>query len=147
MKQFAKTYTVLMGLVMVLGLSQGCRKYNDGPAVSFRSRTERVSNEWRVDRYIRNGSDETQSFKNGSNNYQETYTKNGAYSYSYTDFLDINHSNSGQWQFQNNENEIIRFGMSGKDSEILTILRLTEDEFWYWVMESGDKVEYRMVPN
>jgi hypothetical protein len=48
--------SLLLGSICVF---TGCEKYKEGPKISFRSRTERVANTWKFQKYIINGADST----------------------------------------------------------------------------------------
>jgi hypothetical protein len=49
----------LLFIALTLTSIQGCKKYEDGPAISLRSRSARLSNTWRVENYKVNGDDYT----------------------------------------------------------------------------------------
>lgn len=126
--------------IVVAGLMiptiQSCKKYPDGPAISLRSRAERVANTWKVDNYKKNGTDYTSLVSD----YSETFTKAGDYSYLWGSF-----SGTGKWAFQNNDNEIKLNGVSNQSSQTLYILKLEEKQFWYYYMDGSDKKEFHMV--
>jgi hypothetical protein len=69
--------TMKAGIIMLLLTTaslfsiQSCNKYDDGPLVSIRSRTERVSNTWKVENYKVNNDDLTSLVTD----YRETFTK------------------------------------------------------------------------
>ena len=132
--------SVLVILVagLMIPIIQSCKKYPDGPTISFRSRTERVANTWKVDNYKKNGSDYT-SLMTG---YIETYTKDGNYSYSWGGF-----GGTGKWAFQNNDAEIKLNGVSNQSSQTLVILKLEEKQFWYYYMDGNDRKEFHMIQN
>ena len=149
-----KSATKIIGLLLIASMAiitnQGCKKYEEGPAISFRSRAARVANTWKVEKYIKNGVDETAqkySASGDKRNYTETYTKDGFYSYSYIDDKNDSKSGSGKWEFQNKDNEIKRSGVSGQSTETLVILKLKEKSFWFWYMDGGDKKEFHLIPN
>jgi hypothetical protein len=129
--------TVLIVVMMLIGM-QSCKKYDDGPAISFVSRTERVSNTWRVDNYKVNGDDFT-SLLSG---YTETFTKDGDYSYNWGVF-----SGTGIWTFANSDSEIRLTGTENQSSQTLVILKLEEKQFWYYYMDGNDKKEFHLVQN
>jgi hypothetical protein len=118
--------------------TQSCQKYSDGPMFSLRSRTERVSNEWKVDNYSINGTD----FTSLVSNYTETFTSNGGYSYSWG-LLD----GSGTWKFQNNDEEIQLTGTDNQSDRKLIIQKLEEDAFWYYYMDGNNKCEIHLISN
>jgi len=118
--------------------TQSCQKYPDGPMFSLRSRTERVSNTWKVDNYSINGTD----FTSLVSNYTETFSSNGDYSYSWG-LLD----GTGTWKFQNNDEEIQLTGTDNQSDRKLIIQKLEEDAFWYYYMDGNDKYEIHLVSN
>ena len=139
MKTSAKNKWALIILLGVLVFTiPACEKYPDGPLISFRSRKERVANTWKVDKYIKNGTDYTSDMIG----YTETYTKEGNYSY-----LFRNHSGTGVWNFQNSDKEIEIIGTSHLDTRTLYILKLEEKDFWYYYIDGGDKKEFHMIPD
>lgn len=132
--------------VSVIGLLSGtaltsCKKYEEGPSLSLRSRKARVANTWKIEQYLVNGSDQTSGINALLPNYTETYDKDGNYSFAYT-----NNSGSGRWEFQNSDLEIKRNGVSNQSSETLIILKLKEKEFWYKIVSGNDVEEVHLVP-
>ncbi|MFN4910347.1 MAG: hypothetical protein ACK444_08580 [Flavobacteriales bacterium] len=116
----------------------GCKKYPEGPSLSLRSRVERLENTWKISSVTMNGQDVTNLFS--SINYTETYDKEGNYS-----FASAVDNGSGKWEFQNNDLEIRRSGVSGQSSMDLTILKLKSNEFWYRVIDGSDEYEFHFV--
>jgi len=53
MKKLIIYFTLLL---MVVG---GCKKYDEGPLISLRSKEKRLCQEWKVDKYLLNGEDFT----------------------------------------------------------------------------------------
>lgn len=117
---------------------QSCKKYPDGPALSLRSKTERLSNTWKVENYTINGSDFT-SIVAG---YTETFTKENNYSYSWGVL-----SGTGKWAFQNNNMEVKLTGTEQQSSRVLYILKLEEKTLWYYYMDGNDKNEVHLIQN
>ena len=135
-----KTKNILFGILVIASSLTSCKKYPDGPSISFRSRIERVANTWKMEQVMLNGSDVTSNFTN--TNYTETYDKSENYSYSSTE-----ESGSGKWSFENNDMQIKRQGVSGQPTLDLTILRLKENSFWYKYTDGNDNYEFHLVPN
>lgn len=127
-------------LLLVVASFAACKKYEEGPAISFRSKTARVANTWKVESYTINGTDYTSTLANL--NYMETYDKDGNYSYTSSAG-----SGSGRWEFQSNEEQIKRSGVSSQPTETLVILRLKEKEFWYYYLDGNDRHEFHLVEN
>lgn len=137
MKKQAKFYAIIiLGLAIILPTLSSCSKYEDGPAFSLRTKSERVSNTWKVENYKINGDDLT-SLVSG---YYETFSKEGAYSYTWSLF-----SGAGKWEFQNDSKEIKLTGNDDHSSRKLYILKLEEDSFWYYFMDGSDKHEYHLI--
>ena len=128
----------ILCIALLMPTIQSCKKYPDGPLISFHSRTERVANTWKIDNYQKNGNDYT-SLMAG---YTETYTKDGNYSYSWG-----NLAGTGTWHFQNDDNQIKLTGITNQGTYNLVILKLEEKEFWYYYMDGNDKKEFHMIQN
>ncbi|MDP3557451.1 MAG: hypothetical protein Q8T03_08755 [Bacteroidota bacterium] len=129
--------TIILSALLIPTI-QSCKKYPDGPTISLRSRAERVANTWKVENYKINGNDYTSLVSS----YTETYTKQGAYSYSWG-IVD----GSGTWSFQNSDTEIKIRGTDNQASRKLTILKLEEKSFWYYYFEGNDKHELHLIGN
>lgn len=127
-----------MIVALMIPILQGCNKYEDGPAFSLRSRSSRLSNTWRVENYKVNGDDYT-SLVSG---YIETFSKSGAYSYSWG-LLD----GSGNWTFQNKDEQVKLTGNDIQSSRTLFIQKLEEKTLWYYYFEGDDKYELHLVAN
>lgn len=123
---------------LAIPTTQSCKKYEDGPVFSLRTRTARVANTWKVENYKINGDD----FTSLVSSYTETFTKKGAYSYSWG-ILD----GSGTWEFQNKDAEIKLSGNDGQASRTLFILKLEENAFWYYYMDGNNKNELHLIAN
>ena len=132
-----KTLAVIVLLsALTLPIIHSCKKYEEGPTLSIRTRAERVANNWKVENYKINGDDFT-SLVSG---YTESFTKKGAYSYSWGIL-----GGSGTWKFQNKDEEIKLSGDDGQSSRTLIILKLEEKAFWYYYMDGNDKNELHLV--
>jgi hypothetical protein len=78
MKNIKQIAVLVIFAGLIIAGFQSCAKYPDGQLINFQSRTERVSNNWKVDNYKLNDVDYT-SLVSG---YTELFTKEGAYSLS-----------------------------------------------------------------
>jgi hypothetical protein len=136
MKTPLKMILLMLIAGIVLPFSQGCQKYPDGPLISLKSKTTRISNTWKVDNYKVNGTDYT-SLVSG---YTETFTKDGDYSYKFSLI-----TGTGTWAFENN-NETVRItGIDNQSTVDLVIMKLDDSQFWYYYMDGDDKKEFHMV--
>jgi hypothetical protein len=133
-----KTTTVLLCLMALFVVPiQSCQKYPDGPFISFRTRTTRLSQTWKVDNAKKNDNDYT-SFVSS---YTETYTKGHDYSYVWGLL-----GGTGTWSFQNSDKEVSIVGVSNQASHTLYLLKLEEGALWYYYMDGSDKYEFHMIP-
>lgn len=118
--------------VMAAFLLNSC-KYEDGPAISFRSRKERVSNTWKLDKYLVNGVDSTIGYSTYYTAARWTFNKNGGFMYSYI-LPDTLVSATGTWEFTNSDEAINLSYITFTDTiqkQTLTILKLKEKDFWF----------------
>jgi hypothetical protein len=120
-----------------------CNKYDDGPGVSLRSRKERISNEWRVDKAY-NGSDDVSS---DFDQYNITLRKDNSTTLEATySFLsvDYSYSTNGTWSFLDNDTKV-RVDYENNDADnTYVILKLEEDRLW--VREEGSDLVLHLVP-
>lgn len=138
-------------IILLGGLLSSCKKYEEGPAFSLRTKTKRLSREWQIQEYYRNANLETSQLI--ITNYVESYNKNGAHTRSYNDKNGNLVSETGQWKFDNNKEEISVTGIgsiewtdqtSTVSSSSYIILRLTSKELWYYYENGGSKHEIHL---
>lgn len=134
-----KKVKLIAAVLTVLFAVTSCKKYPNGPSISFETRKARVANTWKMEAVTVNGADITSAYTNIS--YTETYTKTGDYSYG----SNLG-SGSGKWAFENKDTQIKRNGVSGQSSVDLTILRLKEKSFWYKFVDGKDTYEFHLIP-
>jgi hypothetical protein len=137
LNSFKGSIIMMFAVSLSLFALTSCNKYEDGPGISLRTRTERVSNTWKVENYKVNGSD----FTSLLNDYRETFTKSGNYSYTWNSL-----NGTGTWVFQNKDQEIRLTGNDNQSSRTFIILKLEEKSFWYYYMDGNDKHEIHLIP-
>lgn len=134
---------VLMYLVITVALFSSCQKYEDGPLISFRSKTERIANNWRVAKAIHDGNDVTGDF----NRYDISLSKNGDASLTATySFLgaDYDYKTTGKWSLvEDKEKIVLDFENNLADANYF-ILRLKEKELW--VRQENSNLELHLEP-
>ena len=136
MKNKIKFLTKIFITVIVFSVLQSCRKYADGPLISFHSRTERLANTWVVNNYSVNDVDYTYLLSG----YTETFTRDGNFYYTFRGL-----SGTGSWTFENNETEVRIIGIDHQASESLFIIKLAEKQLWYYYLDGNDRKEYHMT--
>lgn len=120
--------------VAFLLLFFGCKKYDEGPLLSLRTKTARVTGTWEVEYLGINGTDSTQIFKNSVYYARYVFIKNSAgdelVEYLYTNISGIHKS---EWYFGSRKgykHELyVRVGLAGCGSSFL-IKRLTDKQMW-----------------
>ena len=144
-----KLNVILLTVVASVLMLTSCSPYEEGPAISLRSRTERLDNEWRLTRLYINGTEQTLS----SFDQQTTleFEDNGTVNYSYAvmDSTAIVITGSGTWEFNDDQTEVfttITYTLGGTEKDTFKILRLKEEELWLENNQDGDVVETHYEP-
>lgn len=133
-----------------------CKKYPDGPALSLRSKKERIANTWKVNQLKIDGVDSTSYYTNLLQDYTITFTKSGNYTISYyisiPSFGNIPNSENGTWAFSSNKENLdlkpssIFLGDLPSQST-WQILKLYEKELWLSSSNfNGKKTEFHLLP-
>ncbi len=52
-----KKLTYILSLIIIISIFSGCKKYKEGPLVSFRSPINRIEGKWKVEKYLISGID------------------------------------------------------------------------------------------
>lgn len=137
------TRTTLLLAFTVTLLATSCKKYDDGPMFSLRSKTERVSNTWRVERATDGGNDVTSSF----DQYELQLLSNGDASlaalYSLGS-LSFEFQTNGTWSFEDSKEDLRLDFENDAADRTYEILRLKEDELW--LQENGGGLELHLIP-
>jgi len=144
-----KLNVILLTVVASVLMLTSCSPYEEGPAISLRSRTERLDNEWRLTRLYINGTEQTLS----SFDQQTTleFKDNGTVNYSYAvmDSTAIVITGSGTWEFNDDQTEVfttVTYTLGGTEKDTFKILRLKEEELWLENNQDGDVVETHYEP-
>jgi hypothetical protein len=121
-----------------------CTKYPDGPAISLRSRTERIANNWKIGQaFNSSGGDVTSGYTKYQLNLSHTgsaslYANYQVFGTTYT------YSTNGTWAFVNDESKI-SFVYSNNDANgVYQILKLKETELW--LKKDDGSLELHLVP-
>lgn len=144
-----KLNVILLTVVASVLMLTSCSPYEEGPAISFRSRTERLCNEWRLTRLYINGTEQTLSAFDQQTTLE--FKDNGTVNYSYAvmDSTAIVITGSGTWEFNDDQTEVITkitYVLGGTETDTFKILRLKEEELWLENNQDGDVVETHYEP-
>lgn len=146
----------ITGMVLVLALvfsMHGCKKYEDGPLLSFRSKEKRVVNSWKIEKYLNNDIDKTSELT--VTNWNEIYNEDGTCKRTFNDASGDYVDQSGTWAFNSDKTELNISGLGSVElsqsigtvsSSSIKILRLKEKEFWYSFENGGSRHEFHLIP-
>ena len=141
MKRMRQLLGILALTSMLSAGLSGCGKYEEGPWMSFRSRTERVANKWKIEKWTEKGVDQTaQALLLGLT---WEFTDDGKATMTVS-FMGKTESKTGTWAFANDDLEI-DITMGG-DKDSFTILKLKESEFWIKSKDDKDESEIHFIP-
>ena len=136
------TRTTLLLAFTVTLLATSCKQYDDGQMFSLRSKTERISNTWRVDKATNGGNDVTSSF----DQYELQLLSNGdatlAALYSLGS-LSFEFETTGTWSFEDSKEDLRLDFENDAADRTYEILRLKEDELW--LQDNGGGLELHLV--
>lgn len=121
MKKTLKLSAFLLGFALVFGAS--CKKYEEGPSLSFASKKGRVANTWVIEKMIVDGDEIDKDFYEGI---EIEYTKDGKY----TSKLDGDVFSEGTWEFGDKKETLITKDNDDDEKEEVTITKLKSKEFW-----------------
>lgn len=148
MKNHLNTLVVVASLAFCIVFT-ACQTYEDGPALSLRSKKERVSNKWRPAIVSRNDLDETDEY----GQYTLDFDEAGAFHWLRQkvdgDTTDI----QGTWSLSSANRQIKLSYLVAKDTInfkerllYMDIQRLKEDEMWLNFFDDGDYHSLRLIP-
>lgn len=103
-----------------------CKKYEEGPAVSLRTKKARITGDWTMEAILRDGKDVTNTIyvKNTLMDYHVIFEKDGR-------FVGVgNAMSAGSWEFGKKKETLVLKTEPGNTVESYFILRLTEKELW-----------------
>ena len=135
-----------MLLALPVLLFTACNKYEEGPAVSLRTKVGRVSNNWQVSSAYQNGVDKTSDFNAAFAGYLLDIRKDNTYTLQYSPFSVGTVTDNGHWKFNDEKTHII-FTDSDGDVSDYTIIRLKEKELWVrFHDDNNSEWEVHLVP-
>jgi hypothetical protein len=138
-----KNKKILLAASLIIITLTSCKKYDDGPAISLRSREERIANDWRIDQAMEGGSDVTSDFDNYHVVFRKNNTTTLTAKYRFLG-VDYEFATAGTWSFEDKDEKLkVDYENDGADATYI-ILRLKEEELW--LRKVGDDLELHLVP-
>lgn len=130
-----RKFTILFVVaIMASFVFSGCNKYDEGPTLTFKSNTSRISGEWKTTKATRNGVAETIN-----PNDRITIVKDGTLTVTYTNGV-ISYTVAGTWAFSSND-EIVTFTTSyvgTTHSQAYNIKRLSSTQMYLEYQDGND---------
>jgi len=127
----------LFAAIIVALTFTACKKYPDGPMLSFRSKTDRLCNTWQVQSATYNGADSTTLYT--SLNYTIQFNKDNSVVES---VLGSSYS-GGTWAFDSKKDNIL--WTDGTVSS-LEILKLEKSALWLQETDNGYTEVLHLIP-
>lgn len=124
MKSIRSITLAVLIAVATIGIT-GCKKYEEGPAFSLRSKKARVVGKWKVEKAWDNGTDITSTYD--ALNYRLEFKENGDLVLSRT-VAGITVTSTQKWEFSSDKEKIIIIDGSTRYENQIT--RLKNKEFW-----------------
>lgn len=145
MRNLSIIITLLVLCTITIG--SGCKKYEDGPYISFKTRKERITNIWKVEKAYRDGQDITDVYQ----------TQNPGLTWHFDDNQNATRSLSqqgekintnGKWAFQSDDEELaISLSNPLYSEEIVWVIkRLTTTQLWVMYTVDGVIYEIQLKP-
>jgi len=138
-----KTISKFFFLFSIAGiLLAGCGKYEEGPAISVKSKTARLAQKWYLEQTIEADGDIETPSPSQEDDYIE-FQKDGTFIFS-----DGTSSLQGTWEFNSDKSKVSYtfsfefFGITTTVTEDFTILRLASNEFWATDTD-GDEAHFK----
>ncbi|HEX8547064.1 MAG TPA: hypothetical protein VF691_08900 [Cytophagaceae bacterium] len=137
-----KTNKIFLLLIVITSLFSACRKYDEGPAISVRSRKERIANNWKIDKAYSNGNDVTQYYTA----YDLEFTKGGDaklianFNIGGTVF---SFDSKGTWSFEDNDEKLRLDLENNLADKTYNILKLEEKELWLKTVGGEDELHLK----
>ena len=133
----------LSSLLVFVVLFGSCGKYEDGPSISLRTKTSRISGDWKTEKNFYNGVE--QQVSPDSQNSVFTFEKDGTGKMTLT-LSGVSLSGDLEWEFGSGK-ETLKVRTKNTDGtwgewDESTILRLTNSELWIKDVPTGTTNEY-----
>lgn len=141
-----KTNLTLALLLALIFSAAGCKKYEKGPALSFRSKTERISNKWKIYQVYEGGQDKTADYKNTFYNWINEMKSDGKYTLTYRPGNLFDYTETGTWKFIEDNTKVYLDKDGSNDDGSWTIIKLKEDEVWVKTTYNNTEIELRLIP-
>ena len=150
MHRFTKK-TAFFSLIAFMAVSMVSCKYDEGPCMSLRSKTERLSNKWKVEYAYETpaGSSQPKDVTKWYNDwaFEMEIVNNNTWTSSVTDTSGT-YTTEGLWDFMSDKEEVrfkINSPQQSPDRFTYKVLKLKEKEIWFQHDQDTLTLELRMI--
>ena|ERR1051326_738628 len=143
-----KAIKITLGLaVMAMVVMTACSKYPEGPKLSLRSKTSRLAGDWKLSKYLKNGTDITSQVLGSGDMMTVSITKDGKWTSSYTSGS-FTFTSNGTWEFVEKKEKLkmVTDGSTDTDGDTTTIVKLKNKEFWTEDTQGSDTYQTQYEP-
>lgn len=135
-------------LSLLIAVSPSCKKYENGPALSFKSAEKRLVGKYKLETYKINEI-EIKLSEMGFDNFEKEYFEDGT-GKSYMSQFNYLIETEFEWEFNKNKTQIRERekglnGEWGQWNSFYTITKLTKTEFWTLNENSAEQHEFHYV--
>lgn len=123
---------VFIAIVVLLAVS--CGKYEEGPELSLKSKTKRLSREWVIDKVLENEIDVTLDYHLMKPNHTLLFLDYGSLKETVNEVII---AKGWEWGIDKETLVITYKLLEIEKTQIFRIRRLTSKEFWYTTNEDG----------
>jgi len=124
-------------LLATLAPISSCKKYEEGPSISLRTKKARITNEWKLEEMKIGGEDVTALIIGFGGEFNLNIKSDETFEQTFG-----GEEVKGKWKFSSDKEEVILTDDSG-EAQTWTIVRLAHDEFWVKFTEDGENYEIK----
>ncbi len=139
-----KKISLLFVFAIVISIAfSSCKKYDEGPSLSLRSKASRLAGEWKITKFTENG-----VARSYDANDRIKMDKEGVYSYTHT-IGNSSITSTGTWKLimDDKQIEVTSTYSSFTDTEVYVIKRLSNSELFLEQQDGSDliRIEYQKL--
>jgi hypothetical protein len=138
MKASIKTFLAL--IITFVFLFSGCKKFEDGPLLSLRTKKSRISGNWKIGSATYNGNDQTELYQGIISEWE--IKSSGSYSIKSISGA----SDNGTWEFGEDKDDVyFKSDSPANPEQSFRILRLKHKDVWLrQILTNGSVVELHL---
>jgi len=127
---------VVLATFVLFGLSS-CKKYEEGPWISLRTKTARVANNWKLEKATQDGIDITSNYPSA----EQEMDKDGGFKGTSNGI-----ESTGTWKFDSKKESILIKIDGSNDESKFKIIKLKEKELWLDQTVGSQTIRFYWVP-